>query len=309
LSLLENGTASIELGVEDYKLATINANRAVSAARNIYAGILLLLKHCLAEVSESLVFQRLKPDLSTGTLEWVPDGKKTVDFIQIRERWKQLGWGFDFALLEKIQRERNAIEHWHSETPTESLRELLADSFQLIVAIFRDHLESTPAAHLAPDAWETIAQEAKIQAELAEACRASRKAVQAVPEPLEDFWEDEVQCLECGSELLRVDSGTQFPDIIIVCDRCGENNDVVDVIEVCVGAAYPDPPRAWRDGGQSVDKCPNCDVNAYVLELDVCLFCGETRPYDRCAMCGATMELDEQDGEFCSYCSNLGWRD
>ena len=78
--ILDNAIAAIELGVEDYKLSEKDPRRIQSAVRNIFAGILLLFKSKLAELSrdndESLLKQKVLPIQKNGKIEWVGEGKK-----------------------------------------------------------------------------------------------------------------------------------------------------------------------------------------------------------------------------------------
>ena len=103
MSILQNAIDSIELGVEDYKIN--QPKRLLSAVRNFYAGILLLFKHKLASMShnddEALLKQRILPVEENGKIVWKGDGKKTVDFQQIQERFESLGIKVDWKRLEK----------------------------------------------------------------------------------------------------------------------------------------------------------------------------------------------------------------
>lgn len=49
--LLENAKYSIQLGIEDYRLAKENPIRNISSIRNIFAGLLLLYKYKLIKES------------------------------------------------------------------------------------------------------------------------------------------------------------------------------------------------------------------------------------------------------------------
>lgn len=49
--LLENAKYSIQLGIEDYRLAKQNPIRNISSIRNIFTGLLLLYKYKLIKES------------------------------------------------------------------------------------------------------------------------------------------------------------------------------------------------------------------------------------------------------------------
>lgn len=89
MSMLANAVASIRLGVEDFQAAAKDDARALSAIRNLTAGLLLLFKVKLQNLSppgskESLLKQNVTPGLDT-------DGNNDAvivvlyDFQQLRQ--------------------------------------------------------------------------------------------------------------------------------------------------------------------------------------------------------------------------------
>ena len=82
MSILRNAIDSIVLGLEDYGSA--DPRRLLSCTRNLYAGILLLFKHRLSELSpaesdEALIKEKVEPVADGDTIHWRGKGKKTVD--------------------------------------------------------------------------------------------------------------------------------------------------------------------------------------------------------------------------------------
>lgn len=96
MSMLANAVASIRLGVEDFRDAENDEARALSAIRNLTAGLLLLFKVKLQELSpagskEALLKQTVTPVLDTdGNPIWIGTGSKTVDVQIIILRLKGL---------------------------------------------------------------------------------------------------------------------------------------------------------------------------------------------------------------------------
>ncbi len=94
MSILQNAVDSISIGLDDYRSS--DPRRLVSATRNIYAGILLLFKHKLSLLSpagsdEVLLKQKVQPSKQPdGQIGWIGKGRKTVDAIQIQERFEAL---------------------------------------------------------------------------------------------------------------------------------------------------------------------------------------------------------------------------
>ncbi len=117
--ILDNGIDSIILGVEDYRQA--DPRRKISAVRNFYAGILLLLKARLFAKSEDLIYARFDPILdSSGAVSWKGVGRTTVDVGEIEKYWKSLGWETYWkSPVERLRKIRNYVEH-HSKQHTEA---------------------------------------------------------------------------------------------------------------------------------------------------------------------------------------------
>ena len=118
MSILKNAIDSIAIGLEDYQCP--DERRIVSSTRNIFAGILLLFKHKLCELSpsdsdEALIKQRVLPEIdTTGAVRWIGKGNKTVDVQNIKERFESLGISIDWKRVERINKYRNDIEHYFS---------------------------------------------------------------------------------------------------------------------------------------------------------------------------------------------------
>ena len=90
--LLKNAVVSIQLGLEDF--ASEDERRVISAARNLYSGVLLLAKEVLRQLSPSGsndILIRIKKKAvkgADGTIRFVGDGKKTIDRLEIEETFK-----------------------------------------------------------------------------------------------------------------------------------------------------------------------------------------------------------------------------
>lgn len=119
--LLVNAVAAIKLGVEDYK--SDDPDRALSAVRNIAAGVLLVFKEKLrllspADSDEVLLKERLRPvRLQDGTISFVGTGRKTADVQQIKDRFDSLGIAADWKRFKDLVLVRNELEHYYTTTP------------------------------------------------------------------------------------------------------------------------------------------------------------------------------------------------
>src|SRR5271168_3509241 len=104
MDLLTNAVESLQVGLEDYQTGT--RPRLLSAVRNIHAGILLLYKEALRRESpngsnDALLMANIIPVRDAkGNVTFVGEGRKTVDFQQIRERFSELNIHTDWKRFE-----------------------------------------------------------------------------------------------------------------------------------------------------------------------------------------------------------------
>lgn len=157
-ALLDNAIASISIGVEDY--AREESNRAQSAIRNFYSGVLLLAKEVLVRAAptaamEDILAERYRPKPNgTGGVKYVPDGKKTVDFNTLGERFRDFSLDLDQKALKGLNQIRNDIEHKYTTEPSDAVREAIARAFPVVADLFR-LLEMSPAEVLG-ETWQQM---------------------------------------------------------------------------------------------------------------------------------------------------------
>ncbi len=306
--LFSNAVASIEFGVLDFELAGNDAKRGLSATRNLYAGVLLLLKERLRRLDPTLISAQVEPKLDGGQVIWRGKGKNTADYQDLESRWKSLGLaGFDWGRLSSLRKVRNNVEHLYHAGTEAMLRQAVADTFLLVTELLRDHLGETPAQVFSEEAWEVLLHEATTQHALVVACRQSRSTVVGVPQPMSAIW-DGLQCDDCGSELMRVKGGTTYPDVHLVCDACGAEPSTTEILSAALRDEYHfEWYQAVKDGEvDPLGACPECGKETYLISEDQCMLCLESRPYQRCIRCDEQLGLDEQDNSgLCGYCLHM----
>jgi hypothetical protein len=116
-----------------------------------------------------------------------------------------------------------------------------------------------------------------------------------------------LECPECRSELMRA-LGGKYYEAEFACAVCATESELCEVIAPALSKAYAfEAYESRKEGGDPpIDTCPTCSVDAFSLEADECLACGEGRPYNDCSYCGNPLSLDEQhDGGVCSYCRHV----
>jgi hypothetical protein len=310
--IFDNAVTSIVLGIEDFRDGS--DERMLSAARNYYAGLLLLGKECLL---------RAAPDADPmevigAKFEPIPDGEggvdhqvvgyATVDLSQLKQRFKTFGLSWPDVNIEKLQRFRNNLEHYHLAEPVGALKEAIASSFPMVIDFF-ETLKEDPQDVL-DGVWETILEETSTFNKVQRACFDSLIRLNW---PGEVRRLDHMSCRTCGSSLIgQTDrDNTESEAAIGKCFQCGEEYDQEDLAEMVVAVSYEvDAYHAAKDGESSpIATCPECSAEAYVEngEVSACFACKETVGGE-CSRCSTDISVHEYNPEYpnlCSYCAHV----
>ncbi|MDF9828092.1 RNase P subunit RPR2 [Ereboglobus sp. PH5-10] len=315
MGIFKNAIDSIVLGIEDYN--SDDPRRILSSTRNLVAGILLLIKHRLAELSPSgsdevLIKQRVLPvlDASDG-VAWKGEGKKTVDVQQMKERSDSLGITVDWKRVEKIVKHRNDIEHYFSSLNHSALKGLLSDSFIIIRDFLRTELCLDPLVALGEETWSTLTEVSEIFIKEKAECLDNMESIEWEHPFLKEAITEWV-CKKCGSFLIDVEEPHVEPEsVTFKCRSCGEKYDYETGAEGAIKEYYvTENYIAAKEGGDPVTaECPNCFREAYHLSEDVCLICGESVER-RCQRCYTSIPSCELDGSgYCSWCNHMMSKD
>ena len=312
-SLFENAIASIRMGVEDYRQQ--DSNRALSAVRNLYAGVLLLAKEALIRKApnadpRTVIGATFKPiPNAQGGVDHVVSGQRTIDFDTIDKRFKDFGLKIDRKALSELNDIRNDIEHHYTEKPEAAIRTAIAKAFPVVSSLFRQ-INENPVIHL-EGAWDAMLKERALFDHEFAAARASLKGVCWHASFMDDA---ELKCGDCGSELLeQLHAGNLLQaNIEFRCRNCGGLPETNDVIEATIDDVYGAEAylRVKDEGGEGpIYDCAVCDRHAYLEDEDLCACCGERLDYEStCMRCGTHISIqDYLDGLYngvCSYCSH-----
>jgi DNA-directed RNA polymerase subunit RPC12/RpoP len=315
-AILNNAAMSIQVGIED--LAAATPARVLSSVRSLHAGVLLLLKARLLELSpegsdEVLLKQKLEPRIDqTGKLEFVGTGRKTVEVEEIRQRLTSLGVEVDWTCIKKLTNERNDIEHYHARTSNDALRGIAANVLVIVRDFTTNQLRRDPRVLFGDDAWDRLlANNEVFEAERSECLNAIR-AVSWTSEGLAGAIES-YTCTECSSQLQRPrDTSSALDELVIECRSCGHEANADEFVEEALRecAAFSSY-RAIKNGDRDpIGTCPQCGQEAFIIDEDACARCGSGRTYDRCIRCDAELEIDEQELEgLCGYCTHMTGKD
>ena len=309
--LLQNAIASIQLGIEDYQ--SNDARRPISAVRNFYAGVLLLGKQCLlsaapdADPMEVLASKFVPVPDGDGGVVHEPKGYHTIDLAELQGRFKHFGLTWPAGEINTLQRLRNELEHYHSNSPKEVIRQAIAACFPLIQGFFAI-LEFDPAGMLG-DTWTVMLdEEAFFTKQKADADATFDK----LPWPALSNTQD-LSCPSCSSSLIRqVDPDNSEPwDIQGRCVACGKTLTAEETVKLIVEAEYSgEDYMAAKDGGEAViNDCPECANPTYVVdgELNQCLLCGEAVDGE-CALCSTGLGVHNRsvnNSSYCDYCDHM----
>lgn len=313
MSILKNATDSISMGIEDFE--SNDPRRIISCARNLFAGILLLFKHRLVQLSpagsdNALIKQRVRPIVVAGHIEWRGTGKTTVDVQQIRERFSDLGIAVDWDRMKKIQDYRNDVEHYFSAASHKSAKAMITDCFVVVRDFIRIELKLDPKEQFAPGIWRIFTSVAEVYEKEKEACtqkidkvdwefRELRKALRRLT------------CPECGSGLLDVECKGGRETASFTCLGCGESMEFLAAAKAAIADLYGAANHSrLKDGGEPATiNCPNCSEETYLMDRNVCVLCGESASRE-CSICCCTIPAEELDGTgVCGYCSYMSSKD
>lgn len=315
MDLLTNAIESIQVGIEDYRVAS--RPRLLSAVRNIHAGILLLYKEALLRRSpdgsnEVLVKARIRPvpDVSGG-LRFTGVGKNTVDAKQIKEHFESLGISTDWSSYAEIARVRNDIEHYYPNVTADSLKGLVTSACLLIRSFTTNELEEDPLKLLGQETWQLMLDVADVyQAERRE-CDEAADAIHWGSETLLNGIR-KLRCPSCASDLLRSAGGEySYAEATLTCRGCGEEQDAETFIPDAVALELEmESYLAAKDGDdEPIAECPDCGGRAYVIAESRCALCGSSAEHT-CARCGHKIPASEfMFSPLCSYCSHMMSKD
>lgn len=317
MQLLRNATESIQIGVEDFEEP--DDKRHLSAVRNIYAGILLLYKHLLAEMSPSgsnnvLIKKNILPQKSDENhVQFVGAGNQTVGVHEIQRRFKNLRVHVDWQRFKVIQEIRNDIEHFYTQESAEAIKkELFSHAFVLINDFITRYISEDPSEVLGKDYWTVLLENNDVFEAAKKRCYES---LQRLKWPYESFYYviPHLRCPQCNSTLIKTKGNDGYSyNMTLCCEEGNHEFELDEVLESAVHDAYDgDNYIAAKDGcGPVTETCPECSSETYIIDEDVCLACGSTRPYKECQRCGNSIPVGEQHFEgYCSYCDYVMSKD
>ena len=305
--IFKNAVTSIILGIEDFNVGT--DERMLSAARNYYAGLLLLAKECLVRAASTenameIIGAKFKPTLDgKDGVKYEVVGHATVDLAQLRQRFKDFKLSWPNVNIDNLQKLRNELEHFHIKKSASAVGEVIAATFPMIVDFFQI-LHEDPSKCL-NGAWSTIVTRREAFEKVQSSCLDSWKGMNW-PVQVDDL--DKMSCPACYSSLIGQEdsSNEDHRNLIGKCFQCSKKFSRKEIMEMIVQAIYG---RDFLYGEDFciIDSCPECATNTYVenSKISVCYSCGE-EVISNCCICGGRLDINEYNLELsgmCSYCA------
>lgn len=316
--ILDNAIAAIELGVEDYKLSEKDPRRIQSAVRNIFAGILLLFKSKLAELSrdndESLLKQKVLPIQKDGKIEWVGEGKKTVDVQQIKERFLSLNISVDWKRLNNLQDYRNNIEHYYDRNSCnlKAVGSYIASSFLIICDFVGTYLKKDPKKIFDDKVWRVFIIENDVFEKELETKINSFKSLLWFSEIVCDICTS-FHCSVCGSEIIVAHAfsskNQEARKAEFECRACSKRYSYETMIKELTSSMFQGNILVKDDIAYDfIDICPECGEQTYDTMMEICYLCGASNEYT-CGRCGDPVPKEEissyEETGMCGYCTHM----
>lgn len=322
--LQENALISIRLGMEDFQRSQVpedkggDPTRALSAVRNLFAGVLLLFKYKIAvsvddpEDAPALIFNppEVQPFADgNGGVEWRPAGRfrrTTIDVATIKKRFEGFGIQVDWPAIDKLQECRNHLEHLHPANTLGEVAGFVAELFPVLREFVETQLEAQPTDLLGA-AWPIMLEHHDFFVARRAACETIWEEAD-VPEGMQP-WRELCQCEGCGSSLLRphpdeMDAGESVErsedTFRYICEACGQTGLIAPLMVSVLNDAYD---YDYRDGGEpGVEECYQCKHDTFVIGDQQCLWCGAELDYPKCTVCNEPLGQDDQDNNgLCGY--------
>lgn len=321
--LRENALTSIRLGVEDFERCRVPGDggdpaRALSAIRNLFAGVLLLFKYKIAtcveapDDAEALIFNLPEvlphPD-GKGGIHWGPVGKfrnTTIDVVTIRKRFETFEIDVDWDVIEKLQSCRNHLEHLHPAHTLGEVADFVAELFPVLQDFIQTELGETPADILGA-AWQTMLLHHNFFVDNTQRC-ADAWAEAGVPEGM-DTWLKACKCPQCASTLLapfqaNLDNGDTVKHdddkFTAECIACGHSLLIAPLMTDAIEKDHGYDPRSGEE--PTLERCDQCGRRAFIVPDQVCLWCAGELEYTECEDCEERLGQEDQDNSGrCSY--------
>lgn len=206
--------------------------RGFKTAFNLYAGVLLLAKEVLRQLSPSgsnVVLNFLKTREvkgADGTVISIGEGKRTIGCEKIEERFAERCIAVDLSNLGRLAEIRNDIEYLQTEQRPSLIKEAIAEAMPIIRDLIVVGLKLEPATVLGQETWSDLLTLATLYDREKHASISSFEKNSWDSKNFEDvIWM--VRCQTCAVGLLRNNKAlvTKAIQLKLSCSQCSEESD------------------------------------------------------------------------------------
>lgn len=312
--IFDNAIDSIELGIDDYILAKENPQRYQSSVRNLFAGLLLLFKSKLAEISKDNGFALLFENPKRTKKEY--SRPETVKYQTLVSRLRDNHIEIDWETINNLREYRNDIEHFFSSAPSNEsvVGSYIASCFIIIKKFIEEEFQLDTQDCFTERIWREMLKEEEFHASEME------KKVSSFDQL--GWFSDEVKrlflahrCSECDSDLISIEKefesdiiDGEATDAIFICRNCKKSFEYKEMGKE-ISQHLTSLSHWWmKDGDEElIGFCPECYEETYCSDGDICLSCGAKGPFI-CKSCGEKVPICELPGYaengMCGWCSH-----
>ncbi len=316
-SLFQNAVLSIQLGINDYE--SEDENRLLSATRNLYSGVLLLAKYVLINKAQSIdpkieakdvIYMKYKPMIDKDqNLQFVPNDKKTIDFVTIGQRFKDFSIEIDQSHMKNLNNIRNELEHYFTKEKPEAVREVVSKALPIIIDLL--NLIGEKPKDVFGNVWDKMLEVEEVYERELDDCQ---KTLSKVNWPFKKVgitsWS--MICPQCYSDLVKQNNpeNKEYESAECYCRFCGNIIPFEQILEYVLDSEFfSENYIAAKEGAQPpVDNCSGCGSSTYIITDDFvgCLTCG--LELGSCIRCETELNPNNVSGdsdEFCDYCNHV----
>jgi hypothetical protein len=253
--------------------------------------------------NEVLIKKMIIPKFKGGQIVFEGKGERTIDFMEIQERFNSLDIKTNWSIIRKIQKERNYIEHYYAFSSIDVIKPLIAKTCLIVNVFIKNEFKLNPK-DLLGDTWLKMISIRDIYLKEKLDCENKIDVMFLFDENQIEVIKN-MYCKNCGSELLLpVSTENDINNAMMKCTICENTFKVMDLFEETVDYAFnPNSYENAKMGITNIKECPECGKYTFSENENACYFCSYEKEYIECERCFAGLSLEEQECEgFCFYC-------
>ena len=306
------------LGIEDYKLASSDVRRYMTAVMDTYAGLLLLFKVHLMEETKDLDCNAVfKNGISKGI-----DGK-SINFDQVMMALKERNIDVNQDKLRRIQPYRNRCEHLcdNEKVAAKVVREYIVDMMCIASSFLRNVMKENPVDAFPRETWSIFLEEKRIVDELSAMSVAALDDLKWYSQRARNLF-GTYACAKCGGSLFMPEDDEKTENAAqrnFKCQACGAVHSYENIMFDLTDDLFSGSVVYGREVAHEISsfaglgECPECSAMSFDCEEGVCFICGHRQEPPVCDVCFTEIGPEEMpcwnESHLCCHCRDLFERD